>query len=62
MSFTRVDFPEPLTPVTATKTPSGIVTSTFLKLFSFASLMVKTRLALIARRFLGISIFDRPEI
>ncbi len=62
MSFTRVDFPDPLTPVTATKTPKGIVTSTFLKLFSLASLIIKTLLELIARLFLGISILDRPEI
>jgi hypothetical protein len=34
--LTSVDFPEPLTPVTATKSPSGIVTSIFFRLFCVA--------------------------
>ena len=39
MSLTNVDLPEPLTPVTATNAPSGITTSTSLRLFSFAPLI-----------------------
>ena len=38
MSLTSVDFPEPLTPVTATKTPSGILTSIPFRLCSVAFL------------------------
>ena len=34
-SFTKVDFPEPETPVTQLNTPSGIFTVTSFKLFSF---------------------------
>ena len=62
MSLTKVDLPEPLTPVTATKAPRGIVTSRFLRLFSRASLIVSARFEFIARRFFGISIFERPEM
>ena len=36
MSFTSVDFPDPDTPVTATRQPSGISTSMFLRLCSRA--------------------------
>src|ERR1041385_8822078 len=39
MSLTSVDFPEPLTPVTAVSTPSGMRTSMFLRLFARAPLM-----------------------
>src|SRR5207248_400579 len=38
MSLTSVDFPLPLTPVMATKSPSGILISRFLRLFCFAQL------------------------
>ena len=40
MSLTRVDLPDPETPVTTVITPSGKVTSRFLRLFSFAPRMV----------------------
>src|ERR1700675_994638 len=36
MSFTSVDFPEPETPVTTDKSPSGIATSIFLRLLPCA--------------------------
>ena len=62
MSFTNVDFPEPLTPVTATKAPKGIETSMFWRLFSRASLMVKLRFGLSGLRFLGTSILERPDM
>jgi hypothetical protein len=39
MSLTSVDLPEPLTPVTAVKVPSGIATSMFFKLFARAPRM-----------------------
>ena len=42
MSFTRVDFPDPLTPVTATSAPSGIRTSMFFRLFSRAPWMTRS--------------------
>ncbi len=41
MSFTSVDFPEPETPVTAVKTPSGNFTVMFLRLFSVAPATVR---------------------
>ena len=37
MSFIKVDFPEPETPVIETKSPNGISTSISLRLFSDAS-------------------------
>ena len=39
MSLTSVDLPEPLTPVTAVSTPSGMLTSMFFRLFSRAPRM-----------------------
>ena len=62
MSLTRVDFPEPDTPVTATNNPSGISTSISLRLFSLAPLTVNLRFGSTGRRILGISIAFRPEI
>ena len=61
MSFTKVDLPDPLTPVTATKTAKGNVTSMSCKLFSLADFMVKTFFESILRRTFGISITDLPE-
>jgi hypothetical protein len=61
MSFTRVDFPDPETPVTATKTPSGTSTSMSFRLFSFAPLTTSFLLGSMARRFFGISIDLRPD-
>ena len=60
MSLTNVDLPEPLTPETATNAPSGKLTSISFRLFSLAPLTVNFRLGSSGRRFLGISIFDRP--
>ena len=62
MSFTRVDFPDPETPVTATNSPSGISTSISLRLFSFAPLTVSLRFGSRALLADGISIALRPEI
>ncbi|CAB4659202.1 unannotated protein [freshwater metagenome] len=61
MSFTSVDFPEPLTPVTATKALSGIATSISFRLFSFAPLTTNWRLGSIARLFAGIGIDFLPD-
>ena len=60
MSLTKVDFPEPDTPVTATKAANGKETSIFCRLFSFAAFTVITFFSSIARRFFGISIVVRP--
>ena len=62
MSFTKVDLPEPLTPVTGTNSPSGNWTSIPFKLFSFASLTVSTRFGSTGRRFFGVVISLLPEI
>ena len=61
MSFTSVDLPEPLTPVTAINAASGKVTSIFCRLFSFAAFTTNTFLVSIGLRFFGISITDLPE-
>jgi len=61
MSLISVDFPEPLTPVTETKTPSGTLTSISFKLFSFAPLIVSLRFRSTGLRTDGISIALRPE-
>jgi len=60
ISLTKVDLPEPLTPVTDTKTPSGRSTSISLRLFSFAPLTVSFRFASSGRRLLGIAMDLRP--
>ncbi|CAB4536558.1 unannotated protein [freshwater metagenome] len=61
MSLTSVDFPEPLTPVTDTKTPKGTSTSISFRLFSFAPFTTSLRLASIGRRIFGIAIDLRPD-
>ena len=61
MSLTKVDFPDPLTPVTAINAASGNVTSIFCKLFSLASLTVRDFFMSIALRFLGIAMTDLPD-
>ena len=61
MSFTNVDLPEPDTPVTETKQPSGISTSIFFKLCSLAPLMV-TQSPLGALRSCGVEINRFPEM
>jgi hypothetical protein len=60
MSLTSVDFPEPLTPVTAMKTPSGMVTSRFLRLFCRAPRMTSL-FSPIGRRIAGTSIAASPR-
>src|SRR6185437_13564723 len=61
MSFTKVDLPEPLTPVTTVITPSGKATSRFLRLFSRAPRTV-IALPLIARGSKRAPILISPEI
>ena len=61
ISLTKVDLPDPLTPVTATKAASGKVTSIFCRLFSFAALTVKDFFSSIGLRFLGMAITDLPD-
>ena len=60
ISLTKVDLPEPLTPVTETKTPNGTSTSMSFKLFSLAPLTVSFLFASSGRRLLGIAIDLRP--
>jgi hypothetical protein len=60
MSFTRDDFPDPLTPVTAVSTPSGKSAVTLRRLFSFAPTTLSMRLRSIRRRFFGVRISRRP--
>ena len=62
MSFTKVDLPEPLTPVTATNAPSGNVASIVFRLFSRASLTTNCFFGFIGRRTFGISIDFLPAI
>ena len=59
ISLTSVDFPEPDTPVTAVKVPSGNGTSTPVRLFAVAS---RTTIAPAAglRRAVGTAIERRP--
>ena len=60
MSLTSVDLPEPDTPVTATKQPSGISTSMFLRLCSRAPLTTSQSLSG-RRRISGTGIARRPD-
>ena len=61
MSLTRVDLPEPETPVTAQKTPSGKLTSTLRRLCSLAPCTVSSRPLVRGRRISGTGISRRPE-
>ena len=61
MSFINVDLPEPLTPVTETKTPRGTSTSISLRLFSLAPFTTSLRFESSGRRVLGIAIDLRPD-
>ncbi len=56
----RVDFPDPDTPVTATKHPSGMSTSTFFRLCSRAPRMPRTS-APGSRRTAGTGIDFLPD-
>jgi len=60
MSFTSEDLPEPLTPVTAVKVPSGNVTETFLRLLASAPITLIWRSGSIGLRVSGVSIALRP--
>src|SRR3982750_278740 len=61
MSLTRLDFREPDTPGTATRQPSGNVTSTPLRLCSRAPFTTSSRPGVGSRRAFGISISRRPD-
>src|SRR5262245_53946425 len=61
MSFTSVDFPEPETPVTQTRRPSGIRTSIDLRLFARAP-STSTALPLPSRRAGGSAIERAPRV
>ena len=58
--MTSVDLPEPLTPVTVIRTPSGISTSMSLRLFSRAPLMTIAP-RVVGRRCFGVSIDSSPR-
>ena len=59
ISLTSVDLPEPETPVTQVKTPSGMRTSMFLRLCSRAPRTSSSPVGL--RRCAGTAIFRAPE-
>src|ERR687887_2315739 len=59
MSLTSVDLPDPLTPVTAVRTPSGILTSMFLRLFSRAPRILRSPF-IDGRRAFGVGIDFAP--
>ena len=61
MSLTRVDLPEPLTPVTATNIPSGNVTSMSRRLCSLAPTTFSSRPGVRGRRTAGSGMDLRPE-
>src|SRR3954468_23949497 len=56
MSLTRVDLPEPETPVTAVNVPSGNVTSIVCRLCSRAPTIVRSRPLVRGRRAAGVSV------
>ena len=60
MSLTSVDLPEPLTPVTAVNTPSGIVTSMFFRLFARAPRITMSPFRE-GRRARGVSMASSPR-
>ena len=61
MSLTSVDLPDPLTPVTATKQPSGKATSMLRRLCSRAPSTTSSRPFCRGRRTVGTSICLRPD-
>ena len=61
VSFTSVDLPEPETPVTQVKSPSGNSASTFLRLLPVAPITLMTRFGSRGVRSPGSAIFVRPE-
>ena len=60
MSFTSVDFPDPLTPVTAVSTPSGNATSMPFRLFALAARMVNCPCRW-GRRTFGVAMMRSPR-
>ena len=60
MSFTRVDFPEPDTPVTTVSNPTGNGTSMFFRLLARAPRTV-SNFPLAARRLAGTGMLNSPE-
>ncbi len=60
MSLTRVDLPDPDTPVTAIRQPSGNATSTFFRLCSVAPLTTTSRDLDRLRRWAGTGMLIRP--
>ena len=58
-SFTKEDFPEPLTPVTTVKVPNGSFTLTFFRLFSLAP-TTSSFFPFPFLLFFGTSIFNFP--
>ena len=58
-SWTSVDFPDPLTPVTVVNTPSGIVMSMFFRLLARAPRMTMSPLSA-GRRLFGTGIDRAP--
>ena len=61
MSLTSVDLPEPETPVTATRQPSGMSTSMPRRLCSRAPTIVSCRFRSIGLRMSGTGIERRPD-
>lgn len=61
MSLTSVDLPDPETPVTAVRTPSGKETSMSRRLFSRAPCTVRLRAGSTGRRTSGVGIDRLPD-
>ena len=61
VSLTKVDFPDPETPVTTTKHPQGKVAVTFLRLFPVQPFKVRNLFFCGLTRFLGMGIILRPD-
>ena len=61
MSFTNDDLPDPLTPVTAMKTPSGKFTVKFFRLLAFAPTTDRVLFGSMALLFLGVEMLFRPD-
>src|SRR5215475_10557928 len=61
MSLTSVDFPEPLTPVMATKHPRGNATSMLRRLCSRAPSTTTSRPFCLGRRIIGTGMDRRPD-
>ncbi len=60
VSLTRVDLPEPETPVTQVSRPTGSASETFFRLLPVAPVMTSWRFGSAARRFFGTAILSVP--